>query len=47
MKKERMGRLVGKTINPNVDLIEANSLFKKAVDELRINVKTSKRNIRD
>lgn len=43
MKEERVNKLIGKTINPNVDLIEANSILKKAVKELQINVKENKK----
>lgn len=42
-KQVRLQSLLGKTNNPNVDLIEANSVVKKAVKELKINVKKSRK----
>ena len=42
-KNGRLSRLPDRKINPNVDLIEANSLVKKAAQDLGINVKITKR----
>ncbi len=41
-KAERLGRLISKKSNPNVDLIEANSMIKKAAKDLGIAVKKSR-----
>jgi chromosome segregation protein len=42
-KSERLRRLVQKKINPNVDLIEANSMVRTAVSDLGISVKKMKK----
>lgn len=42
-KAERLRKLLGKESNPNIDLIEANDLVKRAVKEQGINVKRTKK----